>query len=109
MAQHERWTDAGLAPKNVRRVAGYPGVPAGPTREAEVRDGDLIVGWIWTDDQAAAGYRDREEAGRAGIIAEGAIRAVFAAAYARGVHVRDLLDPALYASTGYQVTDTRTS
>lgn len=45
-----------LAPILAAQAPTYPQLAAGPTRSAALVDGDTVLGRIWTDDGAAAGF-----------------------------------------------------
>lgn len=96
-AQHERWTDAALAPTQVSDSGTYPGTPEGPVRRAALYDGHTLVGHVWTDDRAAAGFLDNDDAGAAAIRAGARVWRVLADARQAGRAAGDVLDPALFA------------
>lgn len=98
----ERFTDD-LAPTLVGAAATWSAIATGPVRRAPLSDEAGRLGWVWTDDQRAAGWLPdaaTREAARAGAYAW----RVLANAHQRGEPASRLLDPALYAPL-YQLGD----
>ncbi|WP_019855143.1 hypothetical protein [Actinopolyspora mortivallis] len=57
MADHEnRWGDSGMSPRLDHRGHGYPSRPQGPRVAAPLVMAGHTLGWIWTDQQQAAGW-----------------------------------------------------
>ncbi|MEU4410754.1 hypothetical protein AB0F88_40140 [Streptosporangium sp. NPDC023963] len=99
--EHPRWGDDGLTGRVTHAPNIYDYQAAGPVRRAALNTpGGHVLGHVWTDDRAAAGFTPAEVAGAAGRKAGSAVWAIHRDAYAKNVPASDLLDPKLYASVG---------
>lgn len=99
-----RWTDAGVAPTPGAASGTYSGDIQGPVRRAPLRDArGTLLGYVWTDDKKAAGFR--QEQGPTSVAAAAAIWRIHARLHAAGKPASAVLDPALYAPT-YRLGDT---
>ncbi|GII63554.1 hypothetical protein Skr01_36390 [Sphaerisporangium krabiense] len=97
MKDEREYLDA-LTPVNVSTPQTYDWQAQGPVRRAALRDHDgRLLGHVWTDDLAAAGFLDEEAAGADGVRAGALMWAILRDAYAAGTPASALLDPALYA------------
>jgi hypothetical protein len=95
--RHPRWSDDALAPALVDSPPAYDATPAGPVRRAALRDrGGLLLGTVWTDGQAAAGYTPDESAGSAGVRAGSYVWVLLTECRKRDVPADQLLDPAMF-------------
>lgn len=89
-----RWAyDPRPNPAEVRAPAGYSSISVGTVRRAALHDGGQLVGHVWTDGLAAAGFRPAEEAGPAGVRASAAVWVILQSCYEAGVDAADVLDP----------------
>jgi hypothetical protein len=96
-ARHPRWADDALSPAIVDSPPAYDITPAGPVRKAALHDRDgLLLGHVWTDDQAAAGYSPAESAGAAGVRAGGYVWTLLTECRKRDVPADQLLDPTMF-------------
>ncbi|MFI6814438.1 hypothetical protein ACIBG7_18650 [Nonomuraea sp. NPDC050328] len=92
-----RWTDAGLSPGPVSGSGTYPGIPQGPKQQAPLHDqAGLLLGHVWTDGQAAAGFSPDRAAGPAGVRASGQVWGIMRDAYVAGRPAAGVLDPSLF-------------
>jgi hypothetical protein len=93
-----RWADD-PQPVVVATPATYSAQAQGPVRRAELHDAetDSLLGHVWTDDQAAAGFLDEESAGAAGVRAGADVWGILRDAHQAGRPAAEVLDPALYA------------
>lgn len=95
---HARWADDALAPVQVEDSGTYPGVPAGPVRQAALYDpAGTLLGHVWTDDRQAAGFTESSAAGPAGVRAGARVWRIMADAYEADVPASAVLNPELYA------------
>ncbi|OUC99326.1 hypothetical protein [Streptosporangium minutum] len=90
-----RWADD-PRPAEVNAPAGYSSAPQGPVRRAELHQGGVLLGHVWTDDRQAAGFLPAEQAGPAGVRAAGAVWTILQACYEAGMEAEDLIDPDLF-------------
>ena len=91
-----RWADD-PQPADVTSPSFYDWQAKGPVRRAELRDASgTLLGHVWTDDQAAAGFTPAEDAGAAGIRAGAKVWRVLADCYSAGIPAADLLAPGLF-------------
>ncbi|MFJ2029436.1 hypothetical protein [Streptosporangium sp. NPDC087985] len=96
-----RWAyDPAPNPAEVHTPAGYSSTPQGKVRRAELRQGDQLLGLVWTDDREAAGFRPSEDAGPAGVRAAAAVWVILHTCYEAGVEAADVLDPDFYTPEG---------
>ncbi|MFF4989635.1 hypothetical protein ACFY19_20750 [Streptosporangium saharense] len=87
-----------LASVPVAAAETYPAKAEGPKRVAALRDdAGTVLGYVWTDDRRAAGWRHAGLPDAAGARAGAYVWRVHRAAFAQGVPASDLLNPALYA------------
>jgi len=92
-----RWAyDPRPDPAEVNTPAGYSSDPKGEVRRAELRQGDQLLGQVWTDDQHAAGFLPAESAGPDGVRAQAAVYVILQACYEAGVEAADVLDPEFF-------------
>lgn len=95
--RHPRWSDDALNPVLVDSPPAYDATPAGTVRRAALRDPDgQLLGHVWTDDQAAAGYTPDESAGAAGVRAGAYVWTLLTECRKRDVPASELLDPAMF-------------
>ncbi|GAA1769999.1 hypothetical protein [Nonomuraea bangladeshensis] len=103
---HPRFTESITV---VGQAAGtYSNKPANPAavRRARLKDDDgMVLGHVWTDDQAAAGFVKDPDAGRLGIAAASRVWSILKDAHDAGRPASDVLDPALFAPDFELVTD----
>jgi hypothetical protein len=94
---HPRWGPGSLQPVEVSSPPGYSPTAKGTVRRAELRDqAGQLLGHVWTDDDAAAGFLPAESAGSAGARAASYVWVVLSQCAARDIPASELLDPALY-------------
>ncbi|GAA0969795.1 hypothetical protein GCM10009555_017570 [Acrocarpospora macrocephala] len=95
---HPRWTDAAFAPFDVSTPISYSGDVVGEVRRAALHDMDgLLLGHVWTDDQAAAGFLDADGVGPPAVRASTYVWQVHKRLFDAGRPASDVMDPALYA------------
>jgi hypothetical protein len=99
--EHPRWGDDALTGRVTHTPGIYDDQAAGPVRRAALNTpGGRLLGHVWTDDQAAAGFTPAEVAGPAGRKAGAAVWVIHRDAYRDKLPTSDLLDPKLYAAMG---------
>lgn len=87
-----------LAPIATGGVDTYPTAAAGPTRSALLVDGDTVLGRIWTDGQAAAGFLPDTAAPPAALaLASRATFRILANLHRRGIPAAEVLNAARWA------------
>ncbi|MGW4469675.1 hypothetical protein ACWENQ_08380 [Nonomuraea sp. NPDC004354] len=92
---HARWGPGSLQPEETSAPPAYSPIAQGQVRRAQLRDRDgRLVGHVWTDNQAAAGFLPTETA--AGTTAASYVWVLMTECAARDVPASELLDPALY-------------
>ncbi|MER7206351.1 hypothetical protein ABT340_04730 [Streptosporangium sp. NPDC000239] len=97
MTSHGRWADD-PQPTNVDSPPTYSAEAVGAVRRAPLHDHDgQLLGHVWTDDLAAAGFQPAEQAGPAGVQAGAYVWTVLSECHRRDIPAAELLDPILYS------------
>ncbi|MEV0617575.1 hypothetical protein AB0I81_29935 [Nonomuraea sp. NPDC050404] len=103
---HPRFSDSITVIGQAAGTYGSRPADQAAVRRARLKDPDgMVLGHLWTDDQAAAGFVKNSDGGRPAIAAAAQVWSILKNAYDAGRPASDVLDPALYAPQFELVVD----